>query len=49
MFYINILMEPIWTGIIIGSAFIFGAMFFYFTMRNQPCYEDVTDNQISHL
>ena len=33
-------MEPIWTGIILGSAFILSAIFFYFTMRNQSCYED---------
>lgn len=37
-------MEPIWTGIIIVSALIFGVMFFYFTMRNQTCYEDVPVN-----
>ena len=42
-------MELIWTGIIFGSAFILSAMFFYFTMRNQTCYEDseIPDIQIS--
>lgn len=42
-------MEPIWTGIVVGSGFILGVILFYCTMRGQPCYEDsdVPDIQIS--